>query len=399
MKVVVLHVTGLHLGHVGCYGNDWVDTPSIDCLAAEGVVFDQHFADKVSGQRSAWTGHYELPGVDAHASTQPKAASLADILAGQGVSFAWIDSTQLSEKRVIARTVKQLAKVERGVVWVDLPTLLPPWQVPDELLDRYFEAAAMDEEGEEGDQEKDDSTERQPLTPLVDPVTGPIDQRDFTLLDQLHFTYAAAVTQTDAWIGAWLDELDALRGQVVVIVTSDRGLALGEHGTVGDHRPWLHEEVSHVPLVMRLPGPTTAGRRVAALTQPVDLFATLLETLEVPIPDCHGRSLLPLARGQVARVRGYAVSGWQLDDALDWILRTPEWAFVLPLRTKPGDSVRGSQLYIKPDDRWEMNDVAQHHLERVEQFEKLLHAFVAGTHNEGVFAPPPLDAAECGTLA
>ena len=46
MKVLVLAPRGLHLGFVGCYGNDWVATPNLDRLAAEGVVFDQHLLDR-----------------------------------------------------------------------------------------------------------------------------------------------------------------------------------------------------------------------------------------------------------------------------------------------------------------------------------------------------------------
>ena len=45
MKILVLEAFGLHLGYLGCYGNDWLATPAFDQLAAEAFVFDQHFAD------------------------------------------------------------------------------------------------------------------------------------------------------------------------------------------------------------------------------------------------------------------------------------------------------------------------------------------------------------------
>ncbi len=56
MKVVVLNARGLHLGYIGPAGNEWIETPALDRLAAEGVVFDQHIADQPdpAGARRAW---------------------------------------------------------------------------------------------------------------------------------------------------------------------------------------------------------------------------------------------------------------------------------------------------------------------------------------------------------
>src|SRR5438094_626669 len=45
MKILVLEARGLHLGFLGCYGNNWIATPNLDRVAAEGVVFDRHFHD------------------------------------------------------------------------------------------------------------------------------------------------------------------------------------------------------------------------------------------------------------------------------------------------------------------------------------------------------------------
>src|SRR5262249_58329401 len=45
MKVSLIMADGLQLAALGAYGNDWLATPNIDRLAAQSVVFDQHFAD------------------------------------------------------------------------------------------------------------------------------------------------------------------------------------------------------------------------------------------------------------------------------------------------------------------------------------------------------------------
>src|SRR5271169_1712972 len=61
MKIVVIEALGLHLGYLGCYGNDWVATPNIDRLASESVVFDRHCFDVDQPEPLAWTGHQPLP--------------------------------------------------------------------------------------------------------------------------------------------------------------------------------------------------------------------------------------------------------------------------------------------------------------------------------------------------
>src|SRR5262249_37107484 len=79
MKILVVEVSGLHLGFVGCYGNDWVATPNLDRLAAEGIVFAQHLADcpdptRPWPQRGAATATYHFPGA-ATLSQRPSASA------------------------------------------------------------------------------------------------------------------------------------------------------------------------------------------------------------------------------------------------------------------------------------------------------------------------------------
>src|SRR5262245_27426758 len=67
MKALVLVASGLQLGYVGAYGNDRLDTPALACLAAGGVVFDQHLADRpdAAGARRAWRrGRHAFPQSD-----------------------------------------------------------------------------------------------------------------------------------------------------------------------------------------------------------------------------------------------------------------------------------------------------------------------------------------------
>jgi hypothetical protein len=125
------------------------------------------------------------------------------------------------------------------------------------------------------------------------------------------------------------------------------------------------------------------------LTQAVDLAPTLAEALGVGWPAGHGQSLWPLARGEVEQVRPYAGSGLQVGDGIEWRLQTPHWAYLLPIQPHPADPSRTAQLYVKPDDRWEINNVLHHHQEWAERLEQTLRAFVAAVGREP-FQPPAL---------
>ena len=64
MNVIVVACNSLHLGFLGPYGNGWIETPHLDRLAAEGVVFDHHFPENLTTlptRRSWWTGRYGFP--------------------------------------------------------------------------------------------------------------------------------------------------------------------------------------------------------------------------------------------------------------------------------------------------------------------------------------------------
>src|SRR5205809_4063829 len=72
MKALVLILDSLPLSFLGCYGNDWIDTPALDRIAAEGVVFDRHYSEcpDAAAARRAWqTGRYAFPLAEA-AKTQ-----------------------------------------------------------------------------------------------------------------------------------------------------------------------------------------------------------------------------------------------------------------------------------------------------------------------------------------
>jgi arylsulfatase A-like enzyme len=379
MRVLVIVVRGLHLGYVGCYGNDWIDTPTLDGLAAEGVVFDQHYADcpEPAGAARAWsTGLYRFAAVEGQECrpAQP-APDLASLLGEAGIGL-----TQVQTAKAALAAVERLPAHDHGLVWLDLATLMPPWDVPADFLEPYFqEEAGEDKDGE-------------PQEPLPDPAPGPLaPPEDLTFL-RLQRTYAGAVSSLDAGLGRLVERLRrrGLLDELLVVLTADHGLPLGEHGVVGLCRPWLHDELIHLPLLVRLPGGAEAGRRVAALTQPVDLLPMLLDAFGLPPAPVHGHSLVPLLRGECEQVRPYACAGLRVGAAAEWALRTPGWSFLMPVSEEPEAPPRRPQLYVKPDDRWEVNNVLQHHLELAEHLEQTLRDFVEAARRPGPLQAPEL---------
>jgi arylsulfatase A-like enzyme len=301
-----------------------------------------------------------------------------------------------------AEALEKLAGRERWLVWLSLATPLPPWHVPPQFRDRYFvsESAAKEVDDDDEDEDQEDEaegdeeidSEEPPLEPLPDPVLGPIDPEDDGLFLRVRYSSAGAVAYLDAGLELLINHLreEKQLDDLTLIVTADHGLLLGEHGVVGNVRPWLHEELVHIPLIIRLPRKDRGGRRLSALTQCTDLMPTLLELFGVPLPQVHGQSLLPLLRGEVEEVRPYAVMGQSQGDGLEWALRTLDWAYLLPLRTFSGDPPRKEQLFVKPDDRWEVNDVRQHHLELAEHVEQVLRAFSEAVRRPGPLTYPEL---------
>lgn len=87
-----------------------------------------------------------------------------------------------------------------------------------------------------------------------------------------------------------------IKDRSFLMVTSDHGEALGEHGLWG-HMFGLYNEILHIPLVVKYPRGLTAPGESRRLAQLSDLFATILEVVEAPVPlPESSRSLLSAER-------------------------------------------------------------------------------------------------------
>ena len=118
-------------------------------------------------------------------------------------------------------------------------------------------------------------------------------------------TYDGEVATSDAIVGAFLDTLKKLGvyDRAIVIVTSDHGEGLGEHGEQ-QHSIFLYREAIRVPLLVKLPANSGAGSRVAAPVQLSDIFPTVTVALGLPLPkEVSGTALFAAgAKGAAGRV-------------------------------------------------------------------------------------------------
>ncbi|MEM1416300.1 MAG: sulfatase [Myxococcota bacterium] len=140
-----------------------------------------------------------------------------------------------------------------------------------------------------------------------------LDARDKRRLEAL---YDAEITYHDAHFAAILEGLDR-RGfgdETVVVFTSDHGEEMFDHGSVG-HGHSLYDELTHVPLVIDVPGLTDAGMRDARGAGLQDVVPTVLDALGPeavgPLPDdLSGVSLLPQLRGALPAAPRPMVAGF-----------------------------------------------------------------------------------------
>jgi len=112
--------------------------------------------------------------------------------------------------------------------------------------------------------------------------------------------YDGEVAWTDELIGRLDGTLDTLglRADTLLIVTSDHGEGLGDHGESG-HGFFVYQSTLRVPLILRGPG-IAPGTRVGVTARTVDVMPTALELLGVAAPKeakLSGRSLAPALRG------------------------------------------------------------------------------------------------------
>jgi len=376
MNTICLVVDRLHAGYLGPYGNCWISTPAFNRLAVDGFVFDQFLIDSpelANFYRSCWQGRHalspkysadepSLAAVVAQAGTHtvlladepevirhPLAAGFQEILQielPEALEPAPCESgTRLAQcfVRLIAQT-RSLR--EPFLLWCHLRGLGSAWDAPLEYRERYVEP---------GDPQAQAFVEvpNRMLDPGFDP--------DYVL--GISQAYAGQVSLLDTCLAGWADLFGGDVAHTLFILVSARGFPLGEHRRIGPCDHALYSELVHVPLLLRFADQRHAAGRSQALVEPADIWATILDWhgLAPPAGPLRGKSLLGIVREEASLVRDRLYVTGPRQRAI----RTPAWYLRKCDAQAPAASDQAAaddpctvELFVKPDDRWEANEVS-----------------------------------------
>ena len=193
----------------------------------------------------------------------------------------------------------------------------------------------------------------------ADPHSGSL-----TLAQQrrLKHGYFAAVSFIDAQVGLLLDQLDelGLAENTIVVLWGDHGWKLGEHNS------WCkqtnYEIDTRSPLIIRAPAAGGNGQATAALTEFLDVYPTLCELADLPLPQhLEGRSLVSLLEKPDSRFKSAAISQFQRregkSELMGYAMRTDRHRYVEWIDRKSRKIV-AQELYDHERDPGETTNIA-----------------------------------------
>jgi len=344
LNVVVVTLDTTRADRLGCYGFSAVDTPHIDALAEEAVVFEQSTATvplTFPSHSSIFTGlvppHHGVRDnggfflEDDH-TTLAERFKEAGYATGAFIG-AWVLDSRWGLDQGFDRYADQFDLSEFKVL--SLGTVQKPG---DEVMDGALEwlATVRDQRFFAWVHLYDPHTPYEPPEPYASRYPGQ--------------AYLGEVAYTDSVVGrllAWLRTAGVWE-RTLVVLTGDHGESLGEHGE-STHAFFIYDSTVRVPLIVRTPWGDTGRSRVQ--TSGVDIMPTVLELAGLePEPGIDGRSLAPFVLDPSLREERVAYSesyfpryhyGWQhlrsIRDGRHKLIDAPE-PELYDVEADPGES-------------------------------------------------------------
>jgi len=316
-NLCLVTIDTLRRDHVGCYGYFRDTTPELDALAEESLVFDDvqvHVAQTLPSHVSLFTGLSPREhGIESNLGRQevvhtlpPKVRTLASTLAEQGYRTAgFVSAVPLARGTGIACGFETWVEPElqttadvttdAALEWLE-EAPREPWFLWLHLYDPHYPYRAPKEfDRFGGDEAQRDYLAQRGIPEVYRGAKG----REFQVRE-MQDGYDGEVLFADHHLGRLLDRLrgSALWDRTVVLVTSDHGEGLFQHG-VRDHSTIWNEQLE-VPLVLRVPG--VAPRRVDQRLVGRDILPTLLGML----PGVDASELVAQSSGLDVFAPGYS---------------------------------------------------------------------------------------------
>ncbi len=318
-NVILISLDTLRPDRLGSYGYDRPTSPALDKLATGGLVFEDVTSVSpwtLPSHASLFTSLYpsQHGAKDDQTRLGDGPPTLAEVFHRSAYDTAAIvNAHYLTRRYGLLRGFEDREYVSE---WED-PNADPPRQKKSaaQIVDLALEWIRAREErpfflflhfyDAHSDYAPDERSREllvRPYTGLVDGSTQqlyrwrregrPLSAADVRYLSDL---YDAQIRQLDAQLGRLYEALDRLdhRDDTVVLVTSDHGEELYEHGSLLHGRTYFQEVIA-IPWLLRGPG-VPAGRRVSTPLSLIDIPATLVDLVGLRVPaSWQGRSALPL---------------------------------------------------------------------------------------------------------
>ncbi|HWQ23616.1 MAG TPA: sulfatase [Gaiellaceae bacterium] len=351
MNVLVYVSDALRADHLGCYGARFLNTRTIDDLAAGGVRFDQAIS------AAPWTAPSTtslVTGLYAHhhgylhwdATLDPTIETVFRAFAAHDYEVASFvfDRNYLFKDLPEANVLGTSESLDGAVAWLRANRRRPF------LL--YFHSWATHMPYDVLHAERGDW-----LAAKQEVIDG-IQSDSASALEALREAYRQAVErQSETIFASLLEELDSLglRERTVLAFTSDHGESWGERfaakqdvkGVYHLHGATVYDEIVQLPLILSAPG-RLAPATVRSQVRSVDLVPTLLELAGLPVGEIDGRSLLPLLDGREQGDRPAVIAGTDLGALTKLAVRMPPWKLILHVETGEEEAYR---LDLDPRER------------------------------------------------
>lgn len=418
-NIIFILADDLGYGDLGCYGQQTIRTPNIDRMAAEGVIFTNHYAgstvcapSRCALMTGLHTGHCLIRGND-RAPLRPTDVTAAKLLKKADYTTGIIGKWGLGEEGTTGIPNRQGFDYWFGYLnqthahnyypdflWrnetkVPLPNEVrpanPPGGVATKRVEYSHDLFTQEALGFVEWHRSEPfflhlaytiphaNNENKPNGMEV-PSYGPYEQEDWPLPDKGR---AAMITRLDADIGRLFEKLRALRldEKTIVFFSSDNGphkeggsdpAFFKSSGPFRGYKRALYEGGIRVPLIARWPGRIRARTRTDHVCAFWDFLPTCCDLAGVnPPADIDGLSILPTLLGKPQQQKQHPYLYWEFhEEGKKQAVRMGDWKGVrLNVAQNPDGPI---ELYDLKTDPGESADVAADHADIVAEIVRIM---------------------------